>query len=97
MRVVFPIICIAAAAASTVYLLMQNYYAGLVQAGVLVCLLLAGILLFAFRTTRLKRAVRAASRYFSEDSMTERPFPAVICSDKGSILWFNKLFENEVL
>ncbi|MBQ2092655.1 MAG: hypothetical protein II473_05695, partial [Clostridia bacterium] len=79
-KTVFPAVCILAAAASTVYLFTLNYTAGMIQAAVLLCLCLAGLIIYAFRTARLKRTVRDTSKYFEDDGRAVRPFPVVICT-----------------
>ena len=96
-KTVFPAVCILAAAASTVYLFTLNYTAGMIQAAVLLCLCLAGLIIYAFRTARLKRTVRDTSKYFEDDGRAVRPFPTVICTEDGSISWFNEHFEKDVL
>ncbi|MCR4747405.1 MAG: DHH family phosphoesterase [Clostridiales bacterium] len=96
-KTVFPAVCILAAAASTVYLFTLNYTAGMIQAAVLLCLCLAGLIIYAFRTARLKRTVRDTSKYFEDDGRAVRPFPVVICTEDGSISWFNEQFEKDVL
>ena len=97
MKTVFPAICIIAAAVSTIYLFSINYTAGMIQAAVMLCLVLIGLMIYAFRTARLKKRVREASKYFAESDRAERPFPALVCNKDGSIVWFNGLFEKDVL
>ncbi|MBR5976685.1 MAG: hypothetical protein IK046_02685, partial [Clostridia bacterium] len=97
MKTVYPAICIIAAAVSTVYLFSVNYTAGMIQAAVLLCLILIGLIIYAFRTARLKKKVREASKYFAESDRAERPFAALVCSKDGSVVWFNELFEKDVL
>ncbi|MBR5015193.1 MAG: DHH family phosphoesterase, partial [Clostridia bacterium] len=97
MKTVYPAICIIAAAVSTVYLFSVNYTAGMIQAALLLCLILIGLIIYAFKTARLRKKVREASKYFAESDRAERPFAALVCSKDGSVVWFNELFEKDVL
>ena len=97
MKTVFSIVCVLAAAASTVYMFSLNYTAGMIQALVFLCLCLAGLIIYAFKTTSLKRAVKRASKYFDNEENSERPFPAIVCDEEGQVIWYNKAFGSDVL
>ena len=97
MKTVFSVICIVAAAISTLYVFSLNYTAGMIQAIVLLCLCLSGLVIYAFKTMSLKKMAKNASEYFTTEGSAERPFPAIVCYANGDIAWFNKNFENEVL
>lgn len=97
MKTVFSVVCVIAAALSTIYMFSVNYTVGMIQALVFLCLCLAGLIIYAFKTTSLKRSVKRASKYFDNEENTERPFPAIVCSEDGEILWYNKAFGNDVL
>lgn len=97
MKTVFSVVCLVAAAISTLYVFSLNYTAGMIQAIVLLCLCLAGLIIYAFKTMSLKKIARNASEFFTADGSTERPFPAIVCYANGEIAWFNRYFETDVL
>lgn len=97
MKTVFSVVCLVAAAISTLYVFSLNYTAGMIQAIVLLCLCLAGLIIYAFKTMSLKKIARNVSEFFTADGSTERPFPAIVCYANGEIAWFNRYFETDVL
>lgn len=97
MRTVFSVVCLLAAAISTLYVFSVDYTAGMIQAIILLCLCLAGLVIYAFKTVSLKKMAKNASKYFKADGNTERPFPAIVCGADGNIAWFNELFEKDVI
>ncbi len=97
MKTVFSVICLVAAAISTLYVFSINYTAGMIQAAVLLCLCLIGLIIYAFKTASLKKISKKASEFFTVDGSTERPFPAIVCYANGEIAWFNRYFETDVL
>ena len=99
MKAVYSLLCLLAAAASTVYMaLYLDRKIAMIQAVVFLALCLMWLIIYAFKTATLKKNVARASKYLENKEGAEtRPFPTLVCDGKGDIIWYNELFGKSVL
>lgn len=98
MKTAFSVFCILAAVASTVVAFHFNTTIGIIQACVFAALMIVAFVLFFVKTKGIKDTARRASKYFESTGNSDRlPLPALVADENGTVVWYNSLFENEVL
>lgn len=98
MKTAFSVLCGLAAVASTVAVFYFNTTIGIIQACIFAALMIAAFIVWFVKTRSIKEMARRASKYFETTGRSDGlPMPALVADENGTVIWFNSLFENEVL
>ncbi len=94
----FPVVVLFSVAVSVTSLYLHQYLIAITE--LLLGVILSFIVFLAERKNfvDLRKTVNLLNSYLDEDRDTSAiPLPVVVCTAKGSIAWYNKLFDLEVI
>lgn len=98
MKTVISVLCVLAGIASTVAVFYFNTTIGIIQACVFFALMIAAFTVVFLKTRSIKDTARRASKYFEGAGESRNlPVPALIVDGNGNVVWYNRLFESDVL
>ncbi|HPY99934.1 MAG TPA: DHH family phosphoesterase, partial [Clostridiales bacterium] len=98
MSVLVTVAALVLSAVLTGVLFYYNLTAGIIAAVLFLCLLAATVRSYLGRNKRLKQFVEKSGAYFSTQGGKQTyPMPVVVVDEKGLLIWYNRLFEEEMV
>lgn len=96
----FPVVVLFSLAVSITSFYLDQYLIALIESGL--GIMLAVLVFFAEKRNfnDLKKTVEILNSHFvssNDDRVSSIPIPFVVCSTSGSIVWYNNLFETDVI